>query len=235
MSIKKKKFVDDFDRSAQIYYNEIAKYQPLSRGEEKKLWKKYKQDNDLAARNKLIESNLKFVASIAKCYRGRGLSYSELVAEGNVGLMKAIDKFEVKKGNRMTSYSVWWIRQTILEAIQKRNNTDSDDYPKDFEEQLENEETADFAVNNPQAFIDEEGEDAEVKSTILELVDKLNDREKEVIVRYYGIYGNQEETLEEIGKGMNLTKERIRQISEKALKKMRSSALNNSVLATIYN
>ena len=69
MSIKKKKFVDDFDRSAQIYYNEISKYQPLSRYEEKKLWKKYKQDNDLTARNKLIESNLKFVASIAKCYR----------------------------------------------------------------------------------------------------------------------------------------------------------------------
>ena len=235
MSIKKKKFVDDFDRSAQIYYNEISKYQPLSRYEERKLWKKYKQDNDLTARNKLIESNLKFVASIAKCYRGRGLSYSELVAEGNVGLMKAIDKFEVKKGNRMTSYSVWWIRQTILEAIQKRNNTDSDDYPKDFEGQLENEETAETAVNNPQPFIDDEGEDEEVKSTILELVDRLNDREKEVIIRYYGIYGNQEETLEEIGKGMNLTKERIRQISEKALKKMRSSALNNSVLATIYN
>ena len=236
MSVKKKVFVDDFDKSAQIYYQEIAGCTPLTRLEEQRLWKKFKKNNDLDARNKLIEANLKFVANIAKAYKGRGLSYSELVAEGNYGLIKAIDKFEGARGNKLISYSVWWIRQAILEAIEKRRIDKSEDYPSDYEEPLNNEETNERVVAEP-SFIYSENplEQNDVNSVLSELVDTLKGREREVVSRYYGLGGCKGETLEEIGNDLGLTKERIRQINEKALAKMRLAALNNSSLATIYN
>ena len=84
MSIKKQRIVDDFDKSAQVYYKELVNFKPLNKKEENTLWKQYKYNNDISARNKILESNLKFVALIAKHYKGRGLSYSELVAEGKI-------------------------------------------------------------------------------------------------------------------------------------------------------
>ena len=235
MSIKKQRIVDDFDKSAQVYYKELVNFKPLNKKEENTLWKQYKYNNDISARNKILESNLKFVALIAKHYKGRGLSYSELVAEGNLGLMKAIDKFEGDRGNKFISYSVWWIRQSILDAIEKRKSNMSEDYPSDYEEQLDNEETNEKAQTMPSVFIHETNNEPEAISTIISLMDSLTPREKEVISQYYGILGYEAKTLEEVGKEMGLTKERIRQITEKALMKMRISALNNSSVATIYN
>lgn len=234
MSIKKKRLVDDFDKSAQVYYKELTNFKPLGKSEETKLWKRYKYENDLTARNKLIESNLKFVASIAKCYKGRGLSYSELVAEGNVGLMKAIDKFEAERGNKIISYSVWWIKQSILDAIEKRNQNNVEDYPQDYEEQLDDEQTNQKAIVYPEAFLEETNDTADTKKTVLSLFNCLDEREKTIIAKYYGLFGYEEQTLEDIGKELGLTKERIRQITEKSLKKMRANALSNSIQATIY-
>ena len=133
--IKKKKFINDFDLSSQIYFKEISQYKSLSLDEEISLWKQYKYNNDIKARDKIIKSNLKFVASVAKKYQGRGLSYSDLIAEGNYGLLRAIDKFDYKKGYKTISYSVWWIKQAILEALKERNHLDSDELPNDFEKQ----------------------------------------------------------------------------------------------------
>ena len=234
MSIKKKRFVDDFDKSAQIYYKELNKFNSLNKKEEDELWLRYKINNDISARNKILESNLKFVASIAKTYKGRGLSYSELVAEGNMGLIKALDKFDGRRGNKIISYSVWWIRQSILEAIEKRGISNIEDYPTDYEEQLDDEQENQKAQTMPEVFINEEGDDDDIKKTIYSLIGTLDEREKQVIMAHYGLSG-EEKTLEEIGNGMGLTKERMRQIKEKALKKMRIAALNNSAYETIYN
>jgi DNA-directed RNA polymerase sigma subunit (sigma70/sigma32) len=85
--LKKKKTINDFERSSQTYFKEISSFSPLSREEEFSLWEQYRKNNDLAARDKLIKSNLKFVASVARSYQGLGLSYSDLIAEGNYGLM----------------------------------------------------------------------------------------------------------------------------------------------------
>jgi len=235
MSIKKKRFVDDFDKSAQIYYKELTNFKPLNKSEENDLWMRYKYNNDISARNKILESNLKFVASIAKSYKGRGLSYSELVAEGNVGLIKALDKFDESRGNKIISYSVWWIRQSILDAIEKRNANVVEDYPEDYEEQLDDEQTNQKAQVQPDEFIEEEKNEFDLKKLVTALVDVLDPREKEIISTYYGLYDKEEKTLEEIGQTFGLTKERIRQITEKALKKMRTAALNNSAYSTIYN
>lgn len=235
MSIKKKRFVDDFDKSAQIYYKELTNFKSLSKNEENDLWMRYKYHNDIAARNKILESNLKFVASIAKSYKGRGLSYSELVAEGNMGLIKALDKFDETRGNKIISYSVWWIRQSILDAIEKRKANVVEDYPEDYEEQLDDEQTNQKAQTQPDAFIEEEKSDVDVKKLTTNLIDVLDQREKQVISSYFGLFDYEQKTLEEIGKCYGLTKERIRQITEKALKKMRTAALNNSAYSTIYN
>ena len=124
---KKKKIANEFERSAQTYFNEIGDFNPLSKDEEMSLWEQYKKNNDINARDKIIKSNLKFVASVAKPFQGLGLSYSDLIAEGNMGLLKAIDKFDYERGFKTISYSVWWIRQTIMEALHNRNLIKGDD------------------------------------------------------------------------------------------------------------
>ena len=135
--LKKQKVGTEHDKSVSTYFNEVAEFKPLSKEEELALWRKYKYEGDEKAKNKLISSNLKFVASIAKQYQGRGLSYADLIAEGNIGLLKAIDKFDGERGYKIISYSVWWIKQSILEALEKRNTSNNEDLPNDFEQQLE--------------------------------------------------------------------------------------------------
>ena len=235
---KKKKSINDFEKSSSIYFSEISNFSPLSKEEEKSLWERYKKQNDISARDKIIKSNLKFVASVAKPYIGMGLSYPELIAEGNLGLMKAIDKFDYELGNKTISYSVWWIRQTILEALNKRNIINGDD--SEFKTEVNEEMNTDDIVNESYSEKYSEDDDTEIKiaeevAVVANLLDCLNDREREVIKDYYGIDTDDELTLEEIGKKFNLTKERIRQIKESALKKLRNEALKNSITSEIYN
>ena len=103
---KKKKTITDFERSSIDYFKEINNLSPLTREEEFSLWEKYKKHNDMKARDKIIKSNLKCVASVAKEYIGMGLSYSDLIGEGNIGLAKAMEKFDYEKGYKTISYSV---------------------------------------------------------------------------------------------------------------------------------
>ena len=112
--------VSDYEQSTGAYLKDIGGFKPLDKKDEMKLWKRLKKNpNDVDAKNRLINSNLKFVVSVANSYKGRGLSMSDLVAEGNVGLLKAYTKFDPKRDVKFISYSVHWIRQTILEALQK--------------------------------------------------------------------------------------------------------------------
>ncbi|MBN1327225.1 MAG: RNA polymerase sigma factor RpoD/SigA [Candidatus Cloacimonetes bacterium] len=109
------------DKALQSYLNQIAKIEPLSREEEQELATKAKK-GDKEAINKLVQSNLKFVVKVASRYQNRGLSLAELISEGNMGLIKAIEKFEPEKENKLISYAVWWIKQRILFALAEKTN-----------------------------------------------------------------------------------------------------------------
>lgn len=224
---KPNKSVNKFDPSLKNYFNDLKKCNPLSRDEELELCRRYRTTRDMTARNRLITANLQYVAKVARCYEGKGLSYSDLIAEGNIGLIKSIDRFDETKGNKLISYSVWWIKQTILEALNKRNGISGDDFPKDEQNDEENEELT-ISPNNQEngVFIEESDafrkENNETLSTILQA---LSERERTIITHYYGLGGVKQKTYEEIGEMFSLTKERVRQIAESALLKMRCTAL----------
>lgn len=236
--MSKKKKVVEYDNTLMTYFKEIGEYKPLSKDEEQDLWKRYKKNNDLSARDKIIKSNLKFVANVAKSFQGMGLSYSDLIAEGNLGLMKAIDKFDYELGNRTISYSVWWIKQAIMEALSNRNALKSEELPQDFERQTDCDEDIFYQADNGGGFNDSgttaENREIDIKTAIPELMECLTDRERVVLTYYFGINGKQQQTLDEIGQFLCLTKERVRQIKERALKKLRGEALKKSITTDIY-
>lgn len=236
MSNRKDK-INDFEKSSRTYFNEITNFKPLSKDEEQSLWERYKKQNDLQAKEKLVKSNLRFVARVAKNYQGLGLSYADLISEGNIGLLKSFDKFDYTKGFKTITYSVWWIRQAILDALEKKNlidadeieeykQTETDDY--DFDET----QPADYTINNIN-YIDNSTTlsiaHKDDKSLVKLLCNCLSERELFVINHYFGLEDNDEMTLESIGELLGLTKERVRQIKERGLRKLRTEALNQSV------
>lgn len=219
----KKINITDFDDITKQYMKEIGNTKPLSVKEEQILWNKYKNEGDEEARNKLITSNLKFVAKIANNYRGRGLSYSDLIAEGNLGLIKSFNYFDINRGNRILSYSVWWIKQSIIEALEKRNSYVGDLLPEELEFKGNDLKGINFILDD---FINgnvQENKNNDEKRYFLKKAMKiLSKREKDILSMYFGIDTGTPCTLEEVGKEYGLTKERVRQINEKSLKKLRS-------------
>ena len=222
--------VDDFENSTLAYFEMIKHNKPLNKQEEQVLWYHFKEKNDLSAREKLIKANLKFVPSIAKQFRGCGLPFADIIEEGNIGLIKAIDRFNPQRDTKVISYAVWWIRKSIMEAIEKKSllnaeNIDDIYKPQYHEDNSENDIPCKNIIMPAKDIVETNDTSCDIKQVIEELFDGIPDRERYIISDYYGLYGDSPRTLDEIGEEFNLTKERIRQLNEKALKKMRSNAL----------
>jgi len=201
----------------------------------------------------LLEGNLRFVITVAKQYQNQGLDFPDLIAEGNLGLMKAIENFDWSKKLRFISYAVWWVRQSILQSLNEnartirlpvnvvqdlqrakkeleRGGAELSDkfanlpYTINLDKPLNEEgDTLVDILNNPNAELPDAGLSTEdtLKDKLISMLDVLDDREKTIIQDYFGLSGSTR-TLEDIGNDFTLTKERVRQIKEKALRKLRN-------------
>ncbi len=223
----RKKVVNDFEASIEKYFKEITKCKPLSRREERELWNQYKIEHNISAKNKIIQSHLQFVAKIAKSYVGRGLSYSDLIAEGNMGLIKGIERFDGREDVRPLSYAVWWIKATIQEAIEKRSGICDESLPEQKETNIDYNEYETY-TDTDDTLIDKSplsSAQVEQDEIISSMLGKLSDKENLVIRKYYGIGVPKALSLDKIALELGVSKERVRQIKERALIKMRSEAV----------
>lgn len=268
-------------QSLDKYLQEIGKEELVSVEEEVELAQRIKK-GDRKALEKLTKANLRFVVSVAKQYQNQGLSLPDLINEGNVGLIKAAEKFDETRGFKFISYAVWWIRQSILQAIAEQSrivrlplnqvgsvnkiNKVLNKFEQEYERKPSIEEISE-KVDLPEDKIDDvlkinsrhvsvdapfaDGEDNGLldvlvnddspmadKSLVLESLRAeintallaLNERERNVIEAFFGI--NQPEmTLDEIGTKYGLTRERVRQIKEKAIRRLRNSTKNKILKA----
>lgn len=259
--------------SVKVYLKGISKYTLLTKEEEVELAKAAAKGNQ-AAKEKLINHNLRLVVSIAKRYMGHGLPLLDLIQEGNLGLMKAVERYDVSKGFKFSTYATYWIKQAISRGLadQARNiripvhmitfMSEIRKFEHDFQQAhnrkpkeaevaaalkvdikkikeayswMNDTTSLDIVVGDDEdvtieSFIEDESaptaftsiEDADRNAAIQNILNTLNDREKVVIMRRFGIGSSRAETLDEIGKDFGLSKERIRQIEATALRKLRN-------------
>ena len=199
--------------SLEKYLQEISREPLLSQKEEFELTKKI-HEGDRQALDKLVRANLRFVVCVAKQYQDQRLSMPDLINEGNVGLIKAAEKFDEKRGLKFISYAVWWIRERILNALAAEQ--------RHFARQLLNE------LPSPDSLITPVSQTSESLSTEMNhALSLLCERERLIIEHTFGLNGQSEMTLEEIGEGLGLRRERVRQIREKAIRKLRTMGINN--------
>ena len=269
-------FTNRESASLDKYLQEIGHEELLSVDEEVELAQKIKK-GDRQALERLTRANLRFVVSVAQQYQNQGLSLPDLINEGNVGLIKAAEKFDETRGFKFISYAVWWIRQSILQAIAEQSrivrlplnqvgsvnkiNRELNKFEQEHERRPSVNEIADridlpeekveeaMKANNRHVSMDApfvDGEDnslldvladnnmpmadkalvqESLRKEIDRAIDLLNDREQKVVRAFFGI-GSPEMTLEEIGDKYNLTRERVRQIKEKAIRRLRHNTKN---------
>lgn len=224
-------YVNDFNTTVQTYYSDLKKYKSISREREQELFQLIKKNDDVQAKNKIIESHLKFVFDVAKKYKGYGVPLEDLISEGNMGLTKAIEKFDENKGIKFISYAVWWIKQAIQECLTKRNKIMLNEVAEE-----ENIKIVSYEINSNDEIeysceMSSEEDDAlnELQESqnafIMRLLKKLPHRGQTILIYYYGLNGEKEKNLEEIGVELGITKERVRQIKEQCLKILRSEIL----------
>ncbi len=257
----------------RMYLKEIGTVPLLSADEELRLAKR-KAEGDEAAKERLIEANLRLVVSIAKRYTGRGMSFLDLVQEGNLGLIKGVEKFDYTKGYKLSTYATWWIRQSVTRALADQARTirvpvhmvetinkmskmqrkltlelgyepsvtelaDALDMSEDkvmeimqiarepasLETPIGEEDDSnlgDFVADSNAVTPEGNVESVMLREHIDTLLEDLKERERQVIVLRFGLEDGHPRTLEEVGKEFNVTRERIRQIEAKALRKLRN-------------
>jgi RNA polymerase primary sigma factor len=270
---KKRKTTDNRTKqSIEKYLEEIGGYSPLAPEEEVDLARLIRKGNARAL-DKLVKANLRFVISVAKEYQGQGLPLQDLISEGNLGLIKAAQRFDETRGFKFISYAVWWIRQSILQALAEQSRVVRlplnrvgainkvgralEELEKKYGREPSMEEIADkmemtayevadvlktsarhLSLDEP--FKEDEGnslldilesdryappDDTLMQESLQVEIDKvlstLKPREAEIIRLYFGLDGDRPLTLEEIGEHFKLTRERVRQIKEKALRRLR--------------
>ena len=244
----------------QLYLKDIRKIKVMTPDRERELSKLISSGNltekELESINKeLLEGNLRFVITVAKQYQNQGLDFPDLIAEGNLGLMKAISHFDWSRDLRFISYAVWWVKQSILQSLNDNARTirlpvnvvqDLQRAKKEIESTggklsdkfqnlpsivdldmniKEDGDTLVDIIKNEQADMPDAifNTKDELKQQLISLLDVLDNREKTIVGDYFGLTGTPR-TLEDIGGDFNLTKERVRQIKEKALRKLRNES-----------
>ncbi|MBE5969375.1 MAG: RNA polymerase sigma factor RpoD [Lachnospiraceae bacterium] len=264
----------------RLYLKEIGTVPLLSAEEEHELAKR-KAEGDEEAKKKLIEANLRLVVSIAKRYTGRGMSFLDLVQEGNLGLIKGVEKFNYERGYKLSTYATWWIRQSVTRALAdqartiripvhmvetinrlsktQRNLTLKLGYepsPKELAEAMgmteekvleimqiarepasletpigEEDDTnlGDFVADTTTLTPEQSVENTMLREHIDVLLQDLKERERQVIVLRFGLEDGHPRTLEEVGREFNVTRERIRQIEAKALRKLRNPVRSKKI------
>ena len=260
------------DDPVKMYLKDIGRVPLLSAEEEVELAKRMQED-DVAAKKRLSEANLRLVVSIAKRYVGRGMLFLDLIQEGNLGLMKAVEKFDYQKGFKFSTYATWWIRQSITRAIADQARTiripvhmvetinkltrvqrvllqelGREPTPSEIAEKMgvteervreiqkiaqdpvsletpigeeEDSHLGDFIEDEKTTTPSDSVAVTMLKEQLLGVLDTLTPREEKVLRLRYGIDDGKPRTLEEVGKEFNVTRERIRQIEAKALRKLR--------------
>ncbi len=258
--------------ATQLYLNEIG-FSPLLSPEEEVYFARLARKGEPAGRKRMIESNLRLVVKIARRYLNRGLTLLDLIEEGNLGLIRAVEKFDPERGFRFSTYATWWIRQTIERAIMNQTRTirlpihvvkelnvylraarelaqklDHEPTPEDIAELLEkpvedvkkmlalNERVtsidtpignmtekslldtiADDRANDPSDALQED----DLKASIDRWLDELSEKQREVVARRFGLRGYETSTLEDVGREIGLTRERVRQIQVESLRRLR--------------
>ena len=206
--------------SLDKYLQEIGREDLITVEEEVELAQRIRK-GDRVALEKLTRANLRFVVSVAKQYQNQGLSLPDLINEGNLGLIKAAEKFDETRGFKFISYAVWWIRQSILQALAEQSGRHiSVDAP--FVEGEDN-SLLDVLVNDDSPMADRSLVNESLAREIDRALSTLTEREKDIIQMFFGI-NTQEMTLEEIGDKFGLTRERVRQIKEKAIRRLRQNS-----------
>lgn len=233
---------NDFTDGVKMYYHELSKYPPIPKDVERELLIKAK-DGDIEARNKIITANLRFVFDTAKKYRGSGVDINDLISEGNTGIIKAIEKFDLSQDVKFYTYAAWWIRQRMIAIIdlktsQSRNEINFDDEFKDVTNSIENMSVDDDEnyyndgkdIEGDNVDICEVKEEVEHKNFVVKkLLASLSERERDVVMKYFGIDdGGDGRSLEEISSDMNISTERVRQIKIKAINAMRAEVFSIS-------
>ena len=269
-------------QSLDKYLQEIGKVDRLTPDEEVILAQKIR-DGDQLSLERLTKANLRFVVSVAKQYQNQGLSLGDLINEGNLGLIKAAQRFDETRGFKFISYAVWWIRQSILQALAEQSRIvrlplnrvgslnkisktfseleqkfEREPSPEELAEVLEisanevvdtmkisgrhvsvdapfvqGEENSllDVLENDTEIRPDQELMNDSLRREVLRALSTLTQREAEVIMFYFGLNGEQAMTLEEIGEKFNLTRERVRQIKEKAIRRLRQTSRSKALKA----